>query len=149
MYAANPFSSSSAMNKSGMYRQVGVSSAVDNASPHRLVTMLYDGLLESLAEARGALIKHDIEAKGRAVGRAVRILEEGLRGGLNSDAGGELAHNLNALYSYISQRLTLANLRNDADALSECYALVEPLRDAWVQIAAAAPAATAVERATA
>ena len=149
MYAANPFNSPNAMNRSGMYRQVGVSSAIDNASPHRLVTMLYDGLLESIAEARSALVKRDIEVKGRAVSRAVRILEEGLRAGLNSNAGGELAHNLNALYSYISQRLTLANVRNDADVLTECYALVEPLRDAWVEIAASAPAAAAQERVTA
>ena len=134
MYAASPFPSASASNLSSMYRQVGASSAVDNASPHRLVAMLYDGLLESIAEARGAIAQDDVAAKGRAIGRAVRIVDEGLRGGLNLQQGGELARNLDALYAYVNQRLTLANLRSDAAALAECAELVRPLRDAWLLI---------------
>jgi len=149
MYAANPFRSPNATSMSGMYRQVGVTSAVDSASPHRLVTMLYDGLLESIAEARGAVDQGEIGAKGRAIGRAVRILEEGLRGGLNRDQGGELAQNLNALYSYIAQRLTYANLHSDAASLAECYGLVEPLRDGWIAIGAANAATLLPERASA
>lgn len=149
MYAANPFRSPSASNMSGLYRQVGVSSAVDNASPHRLVTMLYDGLLESIAEARGAMGKNDVERKGRAIGRAVRILEEGLRAGLNRQQGGELAQNLNALYTYIGNRLTQANLYSDATLLAECYGLVEPLRDAWIGIGAVVPQDTTRQRVSA
>jgi len=149
MYAANPFRSPNAGSMPGLYRQVGVSSAVDNASPHRLVTMLYDGLLESIATARNAVIRKDIEAKGRAIGQAVRIVEEGFRGGLNREQGGELAQNLNALYAYISQRLTHANLYSDADTLTECYGLVEPLREAWVAIGATAAAGERQERVSA
>jgi flagellar secretion chaperone FliS len=110
---------------------------VDSASPHQLVTMLYDGLLEDIAEARSAMGQGDIERKGHAVGHALRIVEEGLRCGLNREQGGELAQNLNALYAYIAQRLTHANLYNDAAVLTECYSLVEPLRAAWTRIGAA------------
>jgi flagellar protein FliS len=134
MYAASPFRSPAATPLAAMYRQVGTSSEIDHASPHRLVTMLYDGLLESVAQARGALTNRDIDAKGRAVGRAVRIVEEGLRGGLNRQQGGELAGNLDALYAYVARRLTEANLRNDDQALAECAELVKPLRDAWLLI---------------
>jgi flagellar protein FliS len=141
MYAANPFRSSTASNVSTMYRQVGVASAVDHASPHHLVTMLYDGLLEAIAEARSAIAQGDIEAKGRAIGRAVRIAEEGLRGGLDRQRGGELAQNLDALYQYIVQQLTKANLHSDTAALAECHHLVKPVRDAWVDIGSAQPRA--------
>lgn len=142
MFATSPYRSPTGPNLSGMYRQVGVASAVDAASPHRLVTLLYDGLLESLAEARGAIAVRDVEAKGRAIGRAVRILEEGLRGGLNPEGGGDLARNLDDLYRYVSQCLTVANLRSDPAALAECYGLIEPLRDAWVAIGAVEASAT-------
>lgn len=116
------------------YRNIAAETGITDASPHRLVQMLYDGCLESLAEARGAMRAKEFERKGRAIGRAVRIVEEGLRGGLNLKAGGELAENLNQLYSYLVTRLTQANLRNDEAMLDECQGLLQPLRDAWMTI---------------
>lgn len=121
---------------SGLYRQVGISTSVDNASSHRLVAMLYDGLLESLTEARGAIRSKDIEAKCRALIRAGRIVEEGLKGGLNLSAGGSMSQGLHDLYTYISARVLQANLRSDVAAVEECCKLIEPLRDAWNQIGA-------------
>ncbi len=143
MYAAaNPFRNASFNAQSNVYREVGVASAIDGANPHRLVEMLYDGLLESIALARGALRNHNVETKCRNVSRAVRIVDEGLKGALDMQSGGELSKNLNLLYVYVSQRLTLANLRNDDKMMQECADLIQPLRDAWVQIGvnAAAPA---------
>ncbi len=141
MYAAaNPFRNASFSGQSNAYREVGVTSAVDGANPHRLVEMLYDGLLESIAQARGALRAQNIELKCHSISRAVRIVEEGLIGGLDTASGGELAANLGLLYGYVSRRLTLANLRNDEAMLQECADLVQPLRDAWSQIAAQATA---------
>ena len=116
------------------YRQVGVETGVAGSSPHQLVAMLYDGLQDAIAQARGALHDGRIQDKGRAIGRAVRIVEEGLRAGLNLAAGGELAANLHALYGYIGQRLTHANLHNDMATLDECTRLIEPLRSAWQDI---------------
>jgi flagellar protein FliS len=120
---------------SGLYRQVGVETGVKAASPHQLVQMLYDGLLDSLMQARGAMQSRDIEAKGRAISRASRIVDEGLKAAL-SPAGGELTTNLSSLYTYISMRLMQAHLRNDVAALEECQRLIQPLRDAWAAISA-------------
>jgi len=138
--AANPFRNASFSAQSNVYREVGVSSAVDSANPHRLVEMLYDGLLESIAQARGAMRVRNIDLKCRSISRAVRIVEEGLLDALDMTSGGELAANLSLLYGYVSRRLTLANLRNDEAMLQECADLVQPLRDAWSQIAAQAAA---------
>ncbi|MEY4748215.1 MAG: flagellar export chaperone FliS [Pseudomonadota bacterium] len=128
----------SAQSLSGMYRQVGVETGVKAASPHQLVLMLYDGLLEALAQARGAIRVNEVEAKARAITRAVRIVDEGLKAAL-SPAGGDLTTNLSNLYAYVSMRLLQAHARNDETALEECTRLVQPLRDAWAEIGAHLP----------
>lgn len=117
------------------YRSMAAETGVADASPHRLVAMLYDGFLEAVNEARGAMRSREIERKGRAIDRALRICEEGLRANLNLKAGGRLAEDLNQLYGYVTVRLTHANLRNDEAALDECQRLMQPLREAWVGIA--------------
>lgn len=136
MYASpltSPFARPRAM--ASMYSRVGVETGVESASTHRLVAMLFDGYMEALAQARGALQSRDVVAKGRAIGRAAAIVEEGLKAGLNLDGGGSLAADLRDLYTYVAMRLTQANLRNDLAALDECQRLMQPLREAWSSIA--------------
>lgn len=119
------------------YRQVGVQSGIEGASPHLLIKMLFDGLVQSLNAARGAMSRGDVAEKGRQLGKAVRILEEGLKGGLNTAGGGELATNLAALYDYCVARLTHANMRGDIAAVEEVVKLVTPVAEGWNQIAGA------------
>jgi len=136
------FATAPSRSASSAYRQVGVETGVSTASPHHLVAMLFDGYFDALAIARGALLAGRVEDKGRAIGRAVRIVEEGLRAGLNLRDGGELSANLESLYRYVTQRLTEANLHNDAAALDECAQLLEPVRAAWQAIAPNSPGQT-------
>ncbi len=124
------------------YRQVGVQSGIDGASPHMLIKMLFDGLVQSLNAARGAMQRGEVEEKGRHLGKAVRILEEGLKGGLNPAQGGELVVNLRALYDYCIKRLTLANLRNDVSLVEEVVELIAPVAQSWDQIGAGNNAAS-------
>ncbi len=126
------------------YKRVSADTGVSTANPHQLVVMLFDGLMQSLNAAHGAMERGEIEAKGMAIGKAVRILEEGLRAGLNLAQGGDLAKDLNGLYGYAVQRLTVANLRNDRALVTEVIGLIEPVADSWKQIrsAAAVPPAT-------
>ena len=118
----------------GLYQQVGVETRLAGASPHQMVAMLFDGYMEAVAQARGAMRSGQLGAKGAAVSRAVRIVEEGLRAGLDLQGGGSLARDLHELYGYLTMRLTLANLHNDEAGLAECQRLMEPLRDAWTAI---------------
>lgn len=138
MYATHsPFSPMpSPRSALGVYRDVDVETRVTTASPHQLVTMLFEGLRESLAQAKGAIRNGQIELKGRSIGRAVRIIEEGLKAGLNVQDGGTLARDLRELYAYLTLRLTRANLDNDEAAVDECQRLVEPLASAWAAIGA-------------
>jgi flagellar secretion chaperone FliS len=134
MFAATA-SLATAERQAGAYRQMHAATGVQGASPHALVTMLFDGLVGALAEARGAIRNRNVALKGRAIGRAVRIVDEGLGASLNLDEGGKIAADLGALYRYISLRLTCANLHNDEAALDECLHLIEPVRAAWAGIA--------------
>ncbi|MEW6706700.1 MAG: flagellar export chaperone FliS [Pseudomonadota bacterium] len=118
-----------------VYKQVGVQSSVASASAHQLVQMLFDGFVDAVTLAQTAMRAGQVEAKGRAVTRAVRILDEGLKASLNLKEGGRLAADLHDLYAYTTLRLTQANLRNDERALQECLSLIQPLREAWAAIA--------------
>ena len=113
------------------YRQVGVQSMVDNASPQQLIRMLFDGLIASINAARGAMERGDVNEKVRHIGKAVRILQEGLLSVLDREKGGELASNLAALYDYCTTRLTLANARNDVGLVDEVAGLVGTVAQGW------------------
>ena len=117
------------------YARVGVETGAADASPHKLIAMLFDGFDDALARARGALASGQVEVKCRAISHAVRLVEEGLKAGLDLQSGGKLAADLHQLYTYVSLRLTQANLHNDAAALDECAQLMAPVRAAWTDIA--------------
>ena len=136
MYSdASPFAPRRAAAVANAYHQVGVHTGAATASPHKLIAMLFDGFMDNLAQAQGAMAQGDVPAKCAAIARALRILDEGLSGTLDTQQGGELAANLGDLYTYVSMRLTQANLRSDPALLDECKRLIEPLREAWNAIA--------------
>lgn len=116
------------------YKRVAVETGISHADPHQLVGMIFDALLQSMARARSAMERGDLAEKGQQIGKAVRLIEEGLKAGLNPAGGGEMAQNLGALYAYCVRRLTEANLRNDPKALNEVAQLIEPVAQAWQEI---------------
>lgn len=122
--------SSRAMNQ---YKQVGTQVGADSADPHQLIVMLFDGALERIAIARGAIERKAIEEKGQKIGRVIAIID-GLRASLDKERGGEIAENLDNLYDYIQRRLLEANLNNDLKILSEVVDLLKEVRSAWVAI---------------
>ena len=137
MFSAN---SGSGLNT---YRNVGVESLATAATPHRLVLMLFDGACAAIAQAKGQLERHEIEAKGRSISQAISIIDGGLKASLDLKVGGEMAQNLSDLYVYIGERLFHANLKNDSAALDEAATLLEQLGDAWRSIGAKPAAAAA------
>lgn len=132
--AASSFAPGRSHSFANAYARVGVETSVHAASAHKLIELLFNGFMDAISLARGALRAGQIEAKGKAIGRAARIVEEGLKAGLNLEGGGRLAQDLDSLYAYVALRLLQANLRNDESALDECVRLIGPLRDAWAEI---------------
>ena len=135
MMTASPFSASPSRAAGQLYRQVAVGSQIGGVvDSHHLVTLLFDGLFEAIAQARGAIRSRDVAAKGKALTRAAAIVEEGLRAALDLRQGGPLARDLHELYAYVTLRLTQANLRSDEAALDECVRLMQPVAEAWASI---------------
>jgi flagellar protein FliS len=122
------------MRSVNTYKSVGLETSVTGANPHQLVSLLFDALQQSLASAKAAILSGDIATKGRSISRAVRILEEGLKAGLDAQRGGELAANLRTVYDYCILKTTEANLRNDATMIDEVVRLIHPVSDGWNQI---------------
>jgi flagellar protein FliS len=112
-----------------------------------MILMLFDGAIEAIRLSQSLLGTRKVASRCEALGKAVRIVEEGLKASLDREAGGLLAERLASLYDYITMRLLQANLRNDVKALEEAHGLLAGLRNAWAQIARtplpAAPAAMA------
>lgn len=116
------------------YGEVALQSGIAASSPHKLVDMLFDGLIDSINRGRGAMARGEVEEKGKALGKAARILEEGLKAGLNLEQGGELADNLRNVYDFCIIELTNANLKNDEKKLLEVLKVIEPIASAWKEI---------------
>ena len=116
------------------YAKVGLETSVISASPHKLIVLLYDGALAAIKTAARHMAAGQIAEKGVAIGKALDIINSGLRASLDKKAGGEIAANLDALYVYMAQRLLTASLENKPAMLEEVQVLLADLRDAWTQI---------------
>ena len=112
------------------YGSVQVVTGVAMADSVQLIQMLFDGLTESLASAKGHMMNNAIEEKSMSISRAGRIVV-GLQGALDFERGGELAQNLNELYVYVTRRLFHVNAYNDLAALEEVQSLIQDIAEAW------------------
>ena len=112
------------------YGSVQLVTGVATADNVQLIQMLFDGLLESQASARGHIENGNIMAKSNALSRAGRIVV-GLQGALDFERGGELAQNLHELYAYMTRRILHVNASNDLETLAEVSSLVRDISDAW------------------
>ncbi|OCA55927.1 flagellar export chaperone FliS [Photorhabdus namnaonensis] len=119
---------------SQLYAQIDMESEIMNASPYQLIQILFNGALSALRRAIILMEQGNIAEKGAAISKAINIIDNGLKQGLDNEKGGELAHNLASLYDYMTQRLLHANLRNDEPAITEVIKLLTEISDAWRQI---------------
>ncbi|MBB1201387.1 flagella export chaperone FliS [Enterobacteriaceae bacterium 89] len=117
------------------YAKIGVESAVMSASQQQLVTMLFDGALSALVRARLFMQDNNIEGKGLSLSKAINIIENGLKVGLDEKSDDELTQNMIALYAYMVRRLLQANLRNEISAIEEVEYLLRNIADAWKEVA--------------
>ncbi len=120
-------------NAAHSYHNVKNQSGVENASPHRLIDMLFEGLQERIIQAKGAMQFKNMELKGAKINSAISIIN-GLRENLNTDEGGELAENLDALYIYIQNILAKAHTENNTALLDEATVLINNVHTAWREI---------------
>lgn len=121
-------------NGANVYAQMGLETGVVAASPNKLVVMLYEGAISACRNAINHMKEQDIQRKGEMISKAILIIESGLRLSLDKKAGGEIAQSLDALYGYMTQRLTLANIHNQVANVEEVIALLTEIKSAWEAI---------------
>ncbi len=130
------------------YQQVDKQTVITDADPHRLIQMLMEAVQESLIKAKGHMERGEVADKGVQISRAIGCIN-GLRGSLKSEAGPEMAANLDALYDYMERSLVEANLKSDTDIVDEVIDLLLPVKEAWDAIGDRLEAIAPVSGATA
>lgn len=115
------------------YRRLNVETRVDQADPHELIRMMFDGALARLARAKGCAEHGDVEERGKALDGALAIIG-GLQGSLDKERGGDLAENLDSLYDYMQRRIFRAIADADTQPIDEVAGLIRTLKEAWEAI---------------
>ncbi len=119
---------------SNAYQQTHAYAKAEEATPHELITMLFDGALERILSAKGAMEANDVVVKGMLISKAITIIS-GLKAYLDLEKGGELAQNLMQLYDYAEEKLFEANFQNDQALLDEVAQIITTLKEGWVGMA--------------
>lgn len=113
------------------YAQVGLETEVLSANPEHLITLLFNGARTAMLQARLHMEQGNIAGRGQSLSKAIDIVDSGLKMAVDTEKGGELAHNLVATYDLILHNLMLANLRNDAEKLTLAERMLTDIADAW------------------
>ena len=123
-----------AMKALQSYTRIGVETGVAAADPHKLILLLFEGAMLAITDARTHMTARRIAPKGRALTKAIAIIDGGLKASLEMKAGGELAERLAGLYDYMCNRIVQANAQNDPAILDEVSKLLSELATAWASI---------------
>jgi flagellar secretion chaperone FliS len=127
------------MMSNGRAAQHYVQTQVRSSSPLELVVMLYDGALRAAAAACDALERRDIPARRAALSKAMAIIGE-LQSTLDMERGGDIAVELDRLYTWMTGQLVEATVKQQAGPILDVRRVLEILRDGWQQVATAKPA---------
>jgi flagellar protein FliS len=127
-------------NRAQQYQSVRSHGQITDASPARLVQIMFEHILSQLAVAQGCMERihnnlplNDVVAKGKAMAKALRLIGQ-LDATLDMEKGGQIAANLRNLYLYMLGRLTTANADNDPRIVAEVANLVRTVKAGWDKI---------------
>ena len=121
--------------------------ASETLAPAQQIVLLYEGAIRRVKEAQSAVLARRINERCRAVQKATAIIE-GLQSCLDHERGGEIARNLDQIYTHVTFRLQRINLTDDPTICDEVIARLDQLRGAWAQLAAGTAPPAAKGRAT-
>jgi flagellar protein FliS len=111
------------------YRQT----AIETATPTRLVVMLYDGAIRFLSSALPEMHARRYDAQTRLIGRAQAIIAH-LRDTLDFAQGGAVALDLEACYVALYDALTDANIHDKPERVQQAIDSLRELREAWIEV---------------
>jgi len=112
------------------YKKVNIESSIMGSEPHQIIVMMFDGALQSLAVAKGAIERKDFELKAQSITKFSNIITA-LRNSLDFDAEPVISQRFDDLYVYCLNMINEVSLSMNAARLDEITELLRPLRDAW------------------
>lgn len=118
--------------------------ATQTLPPIQQIVLLYDGAMRRIKEARAAIEDGRVKDRATAVSKATAIVE-GLQSALDHERGGEIAANLDRIYTHVAFRLQTLNVLAEVTTCDELLARLDELRAAWAELAAGRDGAAAVE----
>ncbi len=121
---------SGAARAAAAYDTVALASRIEGATPHQLVSILFDELLIALDGLLAALRHGDAIRRARYQARAASVLH-GLETGLDFEGGGDLARQLASLYRQTRRLVMDPDQSPGLDSMRETLADVAA---AWASI---------------
>jgi len=119
------------------YKQVDTESAIIASDPHTIISMLFNGVFESISVAKGAISRNELELKSQQLNKAMSIIRS-LQDCLDHEAEPKISDNFYQLYGYCVSRLLDASVSLDVEILDEVVGLLKPLSEAWQSMPSAA-----------
>ncbi|MGD9160920.1 MAG: flagellar export chaperone FliS [Desulfobacteraceae bacterium] len=105
-------------------------SSIETADKLELVIMCYDKTILCLQQAQENLGNCEIEKKVHNIQKALDIISE-LQSSLNFDKGDKIAKSLDSLYTYLTNRIILADIQKDFSIFNECINILNELKSGW------------------
>ncbi|MBQ9274593.1 MAG: flagellar export chaperone FliS [Succinivibrio sp.] len=115
------------------YKKTNLEAELSVADPHRIIQMMFEGLLQRLSQAKGAIERKDFAYKSDRISKAVGIIN-GLQMSLDRSKDPELGDRMSALYTYMKERLNVATTTLETAPIDEVIKLVMPIKQAWDSI---------------
>ncbi|SUZ76488.1 uncharacterized protein METZ01_LOCUS29342 [marine metagenome] len=121
------------MSTYGNYQNAYKKASVNTLDQTKLIIMLYDGAIKNASFAVEHMKSGQIEKVHDCLIKTKNIVTE-LMATLNMDRGGDIAKNLQSLYSYMFSQLIEANMNKKTEPVVIVIDLLKELRAAWTQI---------------
>jgi flagellar protein FliS len=121
------------MSSNGNYHNAYKKASVNTLDQNKLIIMLYDGAIKNCSFAVEHMKSGEIEKVHNCLIKAKNIVTE-LMATLNMEHGGDIAKNLQSLYSYMFSQLIEANMEKKKEPIVVVINLLKELRAAWLQI---------------
>lgn len=99
-------------------------------SKEKILLLLYEKAFFCLKMARRGIVEKNVKQRGENVSKVLAILTE-FDCALDREKGGALADSLAGIYHYAMDRLTVANIKNDPEAIKEVEMLLGKLYDGF------------------
>ncbi|MGN0894154.1 MAG: flagellar export chaperone FliS [Succinivibrio sp.] len=127
------------------YQKTTVNAEITVADPYYVTKLLYQGLFERLAQAKGAIERGDLALKAKKLSTATAILEN-LRSTLDFSQSKTIAQGLYDIYSYMIDQVAEASLNLVTQPLDNAIRALMPIKRAWDSIPVSAQQEAASKR---